>query len=97
MAVEANKEVFLVNVYPNPFSDLVTINYILKSTQNITIRILDINGKEIDQLITGIHSAGKHEIVWDGTNFNGVPVNPGNYILYLEAGPYNETKKIIKE
>ena len=38
---------------------------------------------------------GRHEVVWDGRDDDGREASSGVYLYRLEAGPYDETKRMI--
>jgi hypothetical protein len=84
--------------YPNPFTVSTTIMYHLTTPNNITLKILDITGKEIETLVQGFQPAGDHQINWQPNELSG-----GIYFYRLEgvnpwAGSdrrYSETKKLI--
>jgi len=39
--------------------------------------------------------AGRHEILWDGTDDNGRQAASGVYFYSLEAGGFSETRKMM--
>lgn len=90
---------FILNQnYPNPFSVTTTIMYHLPTPNKITLKILDITGKEIETLVQGFQSAGDYQINWQP---NGL--QSGIYFYRLEAvnasagsvQRFSETKKLI--
>ena len=76
--------------YPNPFNPQTTIVFSLKNSDNITMKIYDLKGREITTLTDGYFSAGKHELQWDASEQPS-----GIYFYILQAGEYSETKKMI--
>jgi endoglucanase len=83
--------------YPNPFNPITTIEYQVARFSHITIKIYDILGNQVAELINEEKSAGKYLI-----NFNPVKLSSGVYFYKMEAVPtgnkeglYIETKKLI--
>ena len=54
--------------YPNPFNPSTTIKYSIPLTSNVTLKIYNILGKEIETLISKKQSAGNYEIVFNSEN-----------------------------
>jgi hypothetical protein len=47
-------------VYPNPTRENVLVDFFLNKSENISISVLDLTGKEIIQIPTSYLTAGKH-------------------------------------
>lgn len=75
---------------PNPFNPLTTIQYSLPAAQHVTVRIFDIQGKEIAELANGIFNAGVHNI-----NFNGNKYPSGQYFYTIMTKSHVETRKML--
>lgn len=55
------KEVFhSLSVFPNPSAEIVTINYSLKKSSDVTIDVLDVSGRMVLSLALGENSAGEN-------------------------------------
>ena len=76
--------------YPNPFNPKTTIDFSLENSDNITLKIYDLKGREITTLADGYFPAGKHELQWDASEKPS-----GVYFYILQAGEYSEMKKMI--
>ena len=83
--------------YPNPFNPSTKIRYTIpRSTeyysvlQNVTLKIYDILGNEIETLVNEAKSPGTYEITWNAT---GLP--SGVYFYQLNTGEFIETKKMV--
>ncbi len=82
--------------YPNPFNPSTTIGYALPTAALVTLRIFDVSGRGIRDLVVGeTQPAGSYEVVWDGRSEMGAPVASGVYFYELEAGAYRETQRMI--
>jgi hypothetical protein len=76
--------------YPNPFNPKTIICFKLKNSDNITLKIYDLKGREITTLTDGYFPAGKHELQWDASEQPS-----GIYFYILQAGEYSESRKMI--
>ena len=83
-------EPFLAQNYPNPFNPATAISYQLPSVTYVTLKVYDVLGKEVATLVEGVQSAGSHM-----ARFDGSAVRSGVYFCRLQAGSFNETKKLI--
>lgn len=62
-----------ISVNPNPVKSTTTIEYYLTEETNVTLTLVDINGKELLVLANGIMPAGQHKVSFDASNTaNGV-------------------------
>lgn len=75
------------NVYPNPTSGVVNLDCGDMETKDATIRVLDISGKEVYQAnLSGSNS-----------RIDLTQLPKGNYVLNVNAGTINYSKKIVLE
>jgi hypothetical protein len=75
--------------YPNPFNPVTTIEYSLPNTGRVTVKIHDLLGREITELVNEFKSAGRHRI-----QFNGSSLASGIYFYSIEAGQYRQVRKM---
>jgi len=76
--------------YPNPFNPMTNIQFSLRKTSQISLRIFNTLGQEVSVIANGIFSEGIHSITWDASNYSS-----GIYFYRLETGYYKETKKML--
>jgi len=83
-----------VSVYPNPVSSVFNIDVTLKSAEEITIRVVDMNGKEVYQTTNGNCMAGKNTFVVPTTQ-----LLPGTYFYQVlnNTGRLYFNGKVLKE
>jgi hypothetical protein len=67
--------------YPNPFNPVTTIEYSLPLTSRVEVKIFDLGGREIAQLVRATQSAGTYQVTWDGSS-----APSGIYIYRVTAG-----------
>jgi len=88
--VAAIPDEFEMIVYPNPFNGTTRISYQLNQPGNITIRILDLNGRLIEVLQNGYRRGGNHNAIWNALD------NPsGIYLYQFEAGSFSTIGKLV--
>lgn len=76
--------------YPNPFNPTTKIKFRIKETNLVTLKVYDINGKELKIIVYEKLKPGNYETQFDSKNFSS-----GIYFYKLQAGNYVETKKMI--
>jgi flagellar hook assembly protein FlgD len=81
--------------YPNPFNPTTTIEYTISESSPVTIKIYNIQGKEIASLVNSDHSAGNYSVNWNGQDRFGRPAASGTYIYQIVAGEHRESKQMI--
>ena len=81
--------------YPNPFNPTTTINYTLKEDSKVSLNIYNIKGQKVKELVSEQLSAGKHSVVWDGTDDNSKSVSSGIYFYKMITDNYEKTKRMI--
>jgi len=81
---------FLSQNYPNPFNPRTIINYELGITNEVIIKVYDVLGNEVANLVNENKLAGIYEVEFDGSGFAS-----GIYFYKLEAGEFSETKRMV--
>lgn len=81
-------------IYPNPIQTQVTLKYMLKQDEQISIELFDVLGKLVQQFITNeTRTAGKHEEV---LKLNEL-LTSGTYIINISNGKNSQGVKVVKE
>ena len=75
--------------YPNPFNPSTTITFEIASPQHVTLKVYDIVGKEVAQLLDKQLGAGVYF-----TNFDAKSLPSGSYVYTLKVGNH-ETSKVM--
>ena len=81
--------------YPNPFNPVTNLSYDLPEDAMVNITIYDMMGKVVTTLVNGQQSAGYKTLQWNATNNGGHPISAGLYIYTIQAGTFNQTRKMI--
>jgi hypothetical protein len=80
----------LMQNYPNPFNPNTTIRYGLASEGRVSIKIYNLAGQSVRELIGNIESAGFHEV-----NFNADNLASGIYFYRITVSPINGDKEFV--
>jgi FlgD Ig-like domain/FG-GAP-like repeat len=73
--------------YPNPFNPSTTIRFSIPQEAKVNIKVYDVLGKEITQLLNETRRSGEYEISWNGTDSKGNLVPSGIYFITMFANP----------
>lgn len=76
--------------YPNPFNPTTKINFQLKNSGNVKLKVYNSLGKEVQILINQKMNSGEYSVDFDGSNLSN-----GVYFYTLKVNEYLETKKMI--
>ncbi|MCK5737936.1 hypothetical protein KAH55_02095 [bacterium] len=52
-------------------------------------------GQRVKTLVSGIQSAGQHQVAWNGRDYDEMPVASGMYIYELQAGQFIEARQML--
>lgn len=88
-------KVVTVGNYPNPFNPLTKINFSLTTKGVVSLRIYDVSGRLVKDLVQGVHEAGYHSVNWSGRDDAGRRVASGVYMYRLVAENQQFTKKVL--
>lgn len=89
--VLAPEQFELLPAYPNPFNPETTLSYTIPEMANVTLKVLDILGREIDVLLLNeSHQPGNYHTVW-----NAASQPSGIYFVVFTANEYSETSKLM--
>jgi len=80
----------LIQNYPNPFNPSTTIKFDLPKTSKVILKIYNIIGEEVENLVSENLSAGSYSYKWDAFNLPS-----GVYLYRLETEVFVKTKKMI--
>jgi hypothetical protein len=85
----------LVGNVPNPFNPSTTVAFSLGRPGMVRLEIYDARGRLVRRLTNDAYEAGRHEIVWNGTDDAGAPVASGVYFARLDADDATDVNKMM--
>lgn len=80
---------------PNPFNRTTSINYQIKESGRVSLKVYSITGQLIKTLVDAVQEADYYTAVWDGTNDRGQKVAAGVYLYRIDAGGFRDMKKAL--
>lgn len=89
ISTEVPDNFLLKQNYPNPFNPSTKINYELKSSGFVSLKIFNVMGKEVSSLVNEKQATGTYEVTFDGA---GLP--SGVYYYKIEMNGFTEVKKM---
>ena len=81
---------FTLSAYPNPFNASTTLSFTLPVSDNVTLKLCDLLGREVDVIMAGRLGAGQHRIFWPAGDLAS-----GIYFARLETSTAIATSKLV--
>lgn len=76
--------------YPNPFNPATIISYQLPQSGFVSLKVYDILGRKVAELVSENQMAGYHSV-----DFNASNLTSGVYIYRLNVNDFSQTRKMI--
>jgi len=84
-----------LSCYPNPARGLVKLAYSLKNSAPVKLSVYNLKGQKVKTFSSEDKQAGTYELNWNGTDDKGQPVSSGCYIVRLQSGKQNLSRKLV--
>ena len=84
-----------VQAYPNPFNPRVEIKLALAHDSHVSVLVMDLAGRMVQELQVGEISGGQHIFVWDGNDRLGQASASGVYFYRVVAGSESRVGKLV--
>jgi hypothetical protein len=69
--------------FPNPFNPNTTILFTIPVKSQVTIKVYNIMGQQVNTLLTKTMDAGRYHVSWDGKDDRGLKISSGIYIYQM--------------
>lgn len=92
IGLKAPKTFFVEQNHPNPFNPQTVIRFGLPAEGAVTVRVYDIRGRLVRDLLSQSLPAGVHSLTWEGKDGSGRGVASGVY-LYEVVSPYGAQRR----
>ena len=76
--------------YPNPFNPITRISYNIPKQGLVSLKIYDILGREVKELVNEIKSQGSYSV-----DFNASGLPSGVYLYRIKSEGFTETKRML--
>lgn len=87
---ELPKEFKLYQNFPNPFNPVTSIKFDIPKASSVKIKIYDVLGKEVSNLVNQDMEPGRYEVNWDGSdNASGI------YFYKIETKDFTKVMKMV--
>lgn len=63
---------FLLDTYPNPFNDRLTVTFELPHPVSVAVEVIDVAGRRVSVLHSGPMAAGRHRLQWTARTASGL-------------------------
>ncbi|MEA3286630.1 MAG: T9SS type A sorting domain-containing protein [Candidatus Marinimicrobia bacterium] len=91
VVLDSKPQQFALNpAYPNPFNPATTISWSLQESAELTIRVLDIRGREVTRLAEGMSAAGQFSMSWNASDLSS-----GVYFIQLTTPTESAIQKVM--
>ena len=84
------REFRLEQNYPNPFNPSTNIRFSLEATKAVSLKIMDVLGREVATLVDQTLEPGTYTVKWDATSYPS-----GVYFFTVRSGNAMETRHMI--
>jgi hypothetical protein len=76
--------------YPNPFNPTTKIKFDIPQAGFVSLKVYDITGREVAQLVNSNLEAARYEVEWNGAQFSS-----GVYFFRIQAGDFVKVQKMM--
>lgn len=76
--------------YPNPFNAATAIEYELAKAGKVSLKVFDINGQEVANLVYSEMDAGLHKVYWTPSRLAS-----GVYFITISVNEFTQTRKLM--
>ncbi|MEX0736654.1 MAG: FlgD immunoglobulin-like domain containing protein, partial [Bacteroidota bacterium] len=80
--------------YPNPSNPETTIEFDLAVRGEVTIRVYDLSGRLVKEVLRRELAAGRHRARWDGSDAMGRRAASGTYLAVVQHGKQKKALKL---
>jgi len=87
-------ETALLPAVPNPFNPSTDIRFALKDASRVEIRIFDVRGRRVIDLVNEEYPAGEHAVTWTGRDNTGQRVASGVYLVQFGSDGIRANRSI---
>ena len=82
--------------YPNPFESRTGVLFSIERAKEVTVRVVDVTGREVRMLGSGRMEAGAHYVSWDGLDANGRRATAGIYFIRVQTVQRALNVKVVR-
>lgn len=87
---EVPERYFLSQNYPNPFNPETAIQFSVKKTCRVVLKVYDLLGREVAQVVDKQYQPGVYEVKFDATGLSS-----GLYFYRIQMGSFHAVRKMV--
>lgn len=95
LAIPLQPEFAFSAPWPNPVRDRVTFDYSVSARSEVRVSVLDLSGRLVSVVESGVRDAGEHRLTWRAAGAGGESLEPGCYWIQLEAEGQRRARQIV--
>jgi hypothetical protein len=76
--------------YPNPFNPTTNIRFTLREAGHVSVRVYNVAGQMIQELVNEYRGQGPHEVTFDAANLAS-----GVYVYRMELSGQSQTRRMV--
>jgi hypothetical protein len=76
--------------YPNPFNPTTSISFSLPEPGNVSLKVYNVLGQEVETLVSGYRDAGIHTVDFDASRMAS-----GVYFYRITTDNFSESRKMM--
>lgn len=76
--------------YPNPFNPSTTINYVVKENTLVSLKVYNMLGQEVANLVNQVQPAGSYNVKFDASKLSS-----GVYFYQIKMNNFTSSKKMV--
>jgi hypothetical protein len=84
----------IVSISPNPFNPMTHVVFGVGQTTNVSIKVYDVHGRMVRELVDDVVEAGEHTIAFDGRSSAGAALASGIYFLRMETPDVMQVRQV---
>ena len=81
--------------HPNPFNPVTNIEFSIQKESYVTLKVLNLLGREVQTLVNDITPSGFYSVQWDGRTGSGSLAPSGIYIYQLHSIEGSLSRKMV--
>lgn len=81
---------------PNPMRGAGAVLFSLPRESDVSLEVVDVQGRVLRTLVSGLRGAGEHRATWDGADAEGREAAAGVYFYRLRAGGETLSRKFVR-
>ncbi|MFO7614765.1 MAG: T9SS type A sorting domain-containing protein [Bacteroidales bacterium] len=93
----AQNDELLLNVYPNPATGRIFIEYAIVAVSAVNVEVFDCLGRKTELVSGKVHYPGKYQVVWDGAGDGGFSAGRGLYLVKVSTPQSAQSRKVVMQ